>query len=590
MIAASFHCFTLLLCSCPLVASAAAASVNLPLGDVNIVVLTDTHSWVGGHNVHHEPSLNLDYGHVVSFVDLLKEKEPDKDIFFVMNGDFNDGTGLSVPYPPSHLTQILKFMPWDALNIGNHEHYYNVNIQHIIQENGFVEHWNGHYLTSNSILAETRQPIGSRFTYLKGKNTNVSILTFGFLYNFDLHCNMTDVEHVEDVVQSDWFVQELQNGQFNAILFLAHMDVQDPLVYVLLNATRSIVGNDMPIQFITGHTHYRGFEILDEYATSFEAGRYLDTIGFVSFPVQKQNTTVDVMDHRNDTANSTNATTQFQHVFLDANIDALKATLGVDDLTTASGSALSSLIKETRQDLGLNDVIACSPQHYYLEHNLDEKDSLLGLYLSDVVLRSWFAYNMSRVLIQATGSFRYDLFEGNVTLDDAIAVAPFTDAIYQVSQLTSGSDILQAFSNMTKTINMTLDGRVIQYREYAMTGTIHPDLYYDLYTQGFSVPLIQGKLANVTGNFSFSPVLQYHEDGTEITVSSLWLDFMEKYWSCDDSSRVAVTNRWLFVLFSVSACVVFFGYRYFSRKRHHGQTRRGYDNAVAIMEDEDMII
>ena len=238
------------------------------------------------------------------------------------------------------LTQILKFMPFNAVNIGNHEHYYNENIEYITEPGGFVDHWNGGYLTSNSLLAETGQPIGSRFTYLNGKKTGVSILTFGFLYNFENHCNMTDVENVEDAVQSDWFINEVTNGQYNAILFLAHMDVQDPLVYVLLNATRNIVGDDMPIQFITGHTHYRGFEILDDYATSFEAGRYLDTIGFVSFPVQKQNTTVEISDHRNDTANSTNATTQFQHVFLDANLDALKATLGVDDLTTASGSAL----------------------------------------------------------------------------------------------------------------------------------------------------------------------------------------------------------------------------------------------------------
>ena len=174
-------------------------------------------------------------------------------------------------------------------------------------------------------------------------------------------------------------------------------------------------------------------------------------------------------------------------------------------------------------------------------------------------------------------------------MDDAIAVSPFTDVIYQVSQQTSGADILQAFGNMTQPKNMTLNGRVVQLPEYAMTGTIHPDLYYDLYTQAFSVSLIQETLANVTGNFSFTPVQQYHEDGTEITLTSLWLDFMTKHWSCNDSNRVAVTNRWLFVLFSVSACVVFFGYRYCSHKRN-GQTRRGYDNAVAITEDEDMII
>ena len=105
MIAFPFRCATVLLFLFPRIA---AAGVNLPLGDVNIVVLTDTHSWVGGHNEQHEPFLNVDYGHVVSFVELLKEKEPDKDIFFVMNGDFVDGTGLSVPYPPTRLDSNFK--------------------------------------------------------------------------------------------------------------------------------------------------------------------------------------------------------------------------------------------------------------------------------------------------------------------------------------------------------------------------------------------------------------------------------------------------------------------------------------------------
>eukprot|EP01047_Picozoa_sp_COSAG01_P079311 COSAG01_NODE_14995_length_1387_cov_1.253106_2_plen_129_part_00 len=43
-------------------------------------------------------------------------------------------------------------------------------------------------------------------------------------------------------------------------------------------------GPHKPVQFLTGHSHQRKFTQLDGYATSFEAGCKLDTVGFISFP------------------------------------------------------------------------------------------------------------------------------------------------------------------------------------------------------------------------------------------------------------------------------------------------------------------
>ena len=102
-----------------------SSSSILPWGDVNVVVVTDVHSWVGGHG-YHEPLLDANYGDVLSFYQHLQHHaaEHDQDLFFVMNGDFVDGTGLST-VPPEYLTPILQHMPWDAVNIGNHELYHN---------------------------------------------------------------------------------------------------------------------------------------------------------------------------------------------------------------------------------------------------------------------------------------------------------------------------------------------------------------------------------------------------------------------------------------------------------------------------------
>ena len=63
-----------------------AASNALQYDDINVLVVTDTHSWVDGHR--HEPALTATYGDVRSFYDRVKQQtaRQKKDLFFVMNG------------------------------------------------------------------------------------------------------------------------------------------------------------------------------------------------------------------------------------------------------------------------------------------------------------------------------------------------------------------------------------------------------------------------------------------------------------------------------------------------------------------------
>lgn len=108
------------------------------------------------------------------------------------------------------------------------------------------------------------------------------------------------------------------------------------------------------------------------WSTAFEAGSYLDTVGFVSF----SNT---------QTASATNNTTAssfFQHDFIDANVEALKERLGVSKLKTENGQALNDFIHKTQEDMGLQQIIGCSPRAYYMSRRLQDDDSLFGLCLA----------------------------------------------------------------------------------------------------------------------------------------------------------------------------------------------------------------
>lgn len=401
----SFSLLSLLLIVQTQAATAAAADATagratstqrtqLPLNDVNIVALTDVHSWVAGHG-YHEPNMNADYGHVLSFYQQLQTicEQEGRDLFFVMNGDFMDGTGLTTN-PPSLLVPILEHMPWDALNIGNHELYGASTIDYISQPMGMIDHFSGKYITSNVRHADSGNHIGAPYSFLKGQ-FGTTLLTFGFLYDmFNAHPSII-VDKVEDVVGQKWFLELLreERGSFSGILILAHMDVNDPLVSAILQIIRDICGDDVPVQFITGHTHYRGFSALDAKSVSFEAGRYLDTVGFVSFNIHGE----------------------FQHAFLDANLQTLSSSLLLTDesqLMTPDGQDLSNFIQKTQQEAGLLDILACAPHAFFRNRTMDDPDSLYGLYLNHIVPTYLFQKDVSKVLIHGRGDFRYDLFAG----------------------------------------------------------------------------------------------------------------------------------------------------------------------------------
>ena len=93
------------------------------------------------------------------------------------------------------------------------------------------------------------------------------------------------VKRVQDEVKDGWFKHALKHEEYDAVLVLAHMHHEDELVEQIRKAIRGIINKpQFPIQFITGHSHIRAISFPDDYSSSFEAGKFLDTVGFVSFP------------------------------------------------------------------------------------------------------------------------------------------------------------------------------------------------------------------------------------------------------------------------------------------------------------------
>ena len=82
-----------------------------------------------------------------------------------------------------HIHQNILLPYWKKC----HELYRNSTIEYITQPDGFVDFWQGRYLTSNALLVETGEPIGNRYIFLQGQFSEKTILVFGFLYDFSHH-------------------------------------------------------------------------------------------------------------------------------------------------------------------------------------------------------------------------------------------------------------------------------------------------------------------------------------------------------------------------------------------------------------------
>jgi hypothetical protein len=515
----------------PTIASTSAIDdISLTIQSINIVILTDDHSWVQGHG-RHEPSLNADYGHILSFYQRLKEHvetlDTKPDLYLVNNGDFLHGTMLGDD-PPEHLVGILERMPFDVATVGEHELINDKSVDMLLTPGGLFDEWGERLITSNvrREIGDDNQskvePLGNNYLLLEGKQG--SVLVLGFLYNLDKEQSVASglsVADVKDVMQEGWFTSLFASckhqPQFDAIVVLAHMDVKDELVTLLLSELRKLCGDDMVVQFITGHTHMRSFVQLDAHSSSIEAGRFLDTVGFVSFePISGS----------------------FEHNFIPANEASLARSLGmsVDDYPTHDGINLSDYIARTLDHSGANEIMGCAPKRF-------NEAELLDMYLNQVMPISFFDHYHSgsrNVLVQYMESFvGYDLFPGVITMNDIFTVAPEDYDIVTLGSI-HGNDILQIMKEMNKEERRFLDdsfdivGLSTDSGQNSST-ELDETMRYDLHTLSKDASVI----ISIMNDLGVKPSARVSKGKT---VRRLWIDYIKNQMPYDGDDCKCLQN------------------------------------------------
>jgi hypothetical protein len=413
---------------------------------------------------------------------------------------------------------------FDLLQTGNHELYKASVIDYIRRAGGFLDWWGDRHLASNVVMSDTREGLSNKYIVLEGRHSTV--LVFGFLYDLPDPADVVTVEKAEEAVQQSWFQSALQDEVYDAILVMAHMGMDDPSVMVIRNAIRKYNDDDhMPIQFVAGHTHLRRYGVVDNWSTSFEAGRYLDTIGFVSFPNSRTASRLD--------AATNNSTDLFQHVFMDASKETLRDILAADKLETPNGRELSSFIQKTQQRLELNQELGCAPHDYFLNRSLYDTDSLWGLYKDEVVPTQLEkdSGTTKRAIMVHQGSWRYDLLvEPRLVYDDIVAVSPFDEPVYFLG-VVPGSIVLL----MNKTLNANATPFLPKLPQYILAGTVNDDdSQVELYCHHFELSIILEELDKVYPGFKPDVIT------TNLTSTNIWEAFVLEQWPCPGDKGIHV--------------------------------------------------
>ncbi|KAL7498151.1 hypothetical protein ACHAWT_009675 [Skeletonema menzelii] len=504
----------------PITTSTVPIDVSLNIQSINIVILTDVHSWVRGHG-RHEPKLNADYGNILSFYQRLQQQvqqlESKPDLYLVNNGDFLHGTILGDD-PPEHLVGILERMPFDAITLGEHEIINSKSIEKLEEPGGLFDEWGERMVTSNIRRSGSSEgnlePLGNNYLLLEGNQG--SVLVLGFLYNLNENESASGitVADVQDVMEEGWFTSLFASckhqPQFDAVVVLSHMDVRDELVTLLLSEFRKLCGQKMVVQFITGHTHIRSFAELDSHSSSIEAGRFLDTVGFVSFEPKLGS---------------------FAHNFIPANEKYLAQSIDMseDEYHTHDGEELSEYIARTIDHTGAGNVLGCASKRY------NEQD-LLDMYLNEVMPKSFLNHNHASqdILLQFLDSFvGYDLFPGMITMGDIYTVVPQDYDIQSLGRIT-GSDVTRVMNEMSKVDRRLVNNStnfvgLSMATESGKSTEIDSSIRYNLHTLSKDASKILSIMDDLGVKSSLNVV-------SSKTMRGMWIDYVQKNMPYDGNS------------------------------------------------------
>jgi hypothetical protein len=349
------------------------------------------------------------------------------DLLLVDTGDRIEGNGLYDASNPKgkYTYDIFKEQDIDVICTGNHELY---QIDAAAREyTQTVPNFKGKYLASNLDYIDPKTgdqvPMAQRYRKFTTKNQGIRVLAFGFLFDFTGNGNNTRVQPVEKTIQEKWF-QEAIREDVDLFLVIGHVTLEGPEYKALFKAIRS-QNWDTPIQFFGGHSHIRDFAKYDSKAYGLQAGRYMETVGWMSINGIQGKGKKGLKELK------ARASMSFQRRYIDNNLFGYHYHTGLNETTfpTEHGKNVSSMIHSSRKALNLDHNYGCAPKDLWLNRApYPSNDSILTWLETEVVPAiavSPKRKGVPTLAITNTGAMRFDIFKGAFTRDTTYIVSPF---------------------------------------------------------------------------------------------------------------------------------------------------------------------
>jgi hypothetical protein len=349
------------------------------------------------------------------------------DLLLIDTGDRIEGNGLYDASNPKgkYTYDIFKEQDIDVICTGNHELY---QIHAAAREYDLtVPNFKGRYIASNLDYIDPKTgnqvPMAQRYRKFTTKNQGIRILAFGFLFDFTGNGNNTRVQPVEKTIEEKWF-QEAIREDVDLFLVIGHVTLEGPEYKALFKAIRSQKW-DTPIQFFGGHSHIRDFAKYDSKAYGLQAGRYMETIGWMSIDG------IDGKGKKDRKEIKTRASMSFQRRYIDNNLFGYHYHTGLNETTfpTEHGKNVSTMIHSSRKALNLDHNYGCAPKDLWLNRApYPSNDSLITWLETEVIPAiavSPKRKGVPTLALTNTGAMRFDVFKGAFTRDTTYIISPF---------------------------------------------------------------------------------------------------------------------------------------------------------------------
>ncbi|KAI8607091.1 Metallo-dependent phosphatase-like protein, partial [Chytriomyces sp. MP71] len=426
-----------------LTAAVAAASPftprsALPWNDWNFISTTDIHGYVAGHGTADGGKYSANIADVAIWIDQMKAKAAAKNVelFVVDSGDWHDGTAYSDKTSPDGLftDPLISRIQYDVLSIGNHELYNNITALEV-RTNVSSKFFPDQYLTGNirfkvhkngsvvDFSKKVRKFIGTQGT----KVTALGFLFDGFIAPTGTAQNAVQLS-VSNATKEQWFKDALVDKP-DLFLLTGHIALRGNYVQTAapewkaaISAIRAVYPT-VPIVVFGGHYHVRDFIFYDDNAFGLSAGRYMETLGWMSLAKAGAKSSVD-------------------RRYLDCNTQTLNYHLGLDETapalgtTNQKGQEINALIAKAGATTNASVVLGYAPHDFYL-NRVNASDDHSTAWLWETYMAKVYqkpngnpAYFVSNV-----GTLRSDVFGGPFTIENAFEVLPFANNLYVIEGL-----------------------------------------------------------------------------------------------------------------------------------------------------------